>query len=88
MVGKPSGPFYAAALRTLGVEAGEAVMVGDDLEADVLGAQRAGIPGVLVRTGKYTEQDEPGKDEEGDDDDRPRHVIDSIADLPGLLGLG
>src|SRR5918997_1005668 len=66
VVGKPSAPFYAAALGALGVEAGEAVMVGNDLEADVLGAQRAGIPGVLVRTGKYTEQDEPGKDEEGD----------------------
>jgi ribonucleotide monophosphatase NagD (HAD superfamily) len=38
---------------------------------------------VLVRTGKYTE-----KDEEGDGDDRPRHVVDSIADLPRLLGLG
>ena len=57
-------------------------MVGDDLEADVLGAQRAGIAGVLVRTGKFTE-----KDEDGIDDDRPQHVVDSIADLPGLLGL-
>jgi HAD superfamily hydrolase (TIGR01458 family) len=83
VVGKPSGAFYAAALGTLGVEPGEAVMVGDDLEADVLGGQRAGIDGVLVRTGKYTEQDE-----NGDGDDRPRHVVDSVADLPGLLGLG
>jgi HAD superfamily hydrolase (TIGR01458 family) len=82
VVGKPSEAFYAAALGTLGVEAGEAVMVGDDLEADVLGAQRAGIPGVLVRTGKYAE-----KDEHGDGNDRPRHVIDSIADLPALLDL-
>jgi ribonucleotide monophosphatase NagD (HAD superfamily) len=56
-------------------------MVGDDLEADVLGAQRAGIAGVLVRTGKYSEKDEHGED-------RPQHVVDSIADLPGLLGLG
>ena len=57
-------------------------MVGDDLEADVLGAQRAGITAVLVRTGKYSE-----KDEEGDTADRPQHVVDSIADLPALLGL-
>jgi HAD superfamily hydrolase (TIGR01458 family) len=81
VLGKPSGAFFAAALSTLGVGPGEAVMVGDDIEADVLGAQHAGIPGVLVRTGKYTEGDEDG-------DDGPRHVIDSIADLPGLLGLG
>ena len=37
---------------------------------------------MLVRTGKYAE-----KDEEGDGDDRPQHVVDTIADLPGLLGL-
>jgi HAD superfamily hydrolase (TIGR01458 family) len=83
VLGKPSGAFFAAALSTLGVGRSETVMVGDDLEADVLGAQRAGIAGVLVRTGKYSE-----KDEEGDEDDRPQQVVDSIADLPGLLGLG
>jgi HAD superfamily hydrolase (TIGR01458 family) len=82
VLGKPAGAFFAAALSTLGVGRSEAVMVGDDLEADVLGAQRAGIAGVLVRTGKYSEQDE-----QGDGDDRPQHVVDSIADLPGLLGL-
>ena len=53
VLGKPSGAFFAAALSTLGVGRSEAVMVGDDLEADVLGAQRAGITGVLVRTGKF-----------------------------------
>ncbi len=83
VLGKPSGAFFAAALSLLGVGRSEAVMVGDDLEADVLGAQRAGITGVLVRTGKYSE-----KDEEGDGPaDRPQHVIDSIADLPALLDL-
>jgi HAD superfamily hydrolase (TIGR01458 family) len=82
VLGKPSGAFFAAALSSLGVGRSEAVMVGDDLEADVLGAQRAGITGVLVRTGKFSE-----KDEEGNGDDRPQHVVDSIADLPGLLGL-
>jgi ribonucleotide monophosphatase NagD (HAD superfamily) len=89
VLGKPSGAFFAAALSSLSVGRSEAVMVGDDLEADVLGAQRAGITGVLVRTGKFSEKDEEGRqdsDEQGDD--RPQHVIDSIADLPGLLGLG
>jgi ribonucleotide monophosphatase NagD (HAD superfamily) len=80
VLGKPSGAFFAAALSSLGAGRSEAVMVGDDLEADVLGAQRAGITGVLVRTGKFSDKDEEG-------DDRPQHVVDSIADLPGLLGL-
>jgi HAD superfamily hydrolase (TIGR01458 family) len=85
VLGKPSGAFFAAALSTLGVGRSEAVMVGDDLEADVLGAQRAGITGVLVRTGKYAERDERGGENDGE---RPEHVLDSVADLPGLLGLG
>jgi ribonucleotide monophosphatase NagD (HAD superfamily) len=82
IVGKPSAAFFAAALRAAGVSADQAVMVGDDLEADVLGAQAAGITGVLVRTGKFRESDEQGAHGE-----RPRHVLDSVADLPGLLGI-
>ena len=82
IVGKPSAAFFAAALEVAGVSADHAVMVGDDVEADVLGAQAAGITGVLVRTGKFQESDEGGAHGE-----RPHHVVDSVADLPGLLGL-
>ena len=55
-------------------------MVGDDIENDVLGAQRHGLTGVLVKTGKYlpaTHRDASGT---------PDHVIDSFADLPALIG--
>ena len=82
IIGKPSAAFFAAALKAVDVSADHAVMVGDDLEADVLGAQAAGIAGVLVRTGKFQESDEGGAHGE-----RPRHVLDSVADLPGLLGI-
>ncbi|RWS03223.1 phospholysine phosphohistidine inorganic pyrophosphate phosphatase-like protein [Dinothrombium tinctorium] len=37
----------------LNVKAEEAVMIGDDINSDVGGAQQCGIPGVLVRTGKF-----------------------------------
>jgi HAD superfamily hydrolase (TIGR01458 family) len=83
VLGKPAPAFFEAALGVLGVAANEAVMVGDDLEADVRGAQEHGIPGVLVRTGKFR-----AEDEDGVDGHRPQHVVDSIADLPDLLGLG
>ena len=53
IVGKPSGEFFKTALADIGVEAAEAVMVGDDIVSDVGGAQACGIQGVLVRTGKY-----------------------------------
>lgn len=82
VLGKPAGAFFDAALERLGTTAGGTVMVGDDLEADVLGAQAHGMAGVLVRTGKFQPSDERGTGDDG-----PNHVVDSFADLPGLLGL-
>lgn len=78
VLGKPAVPFFETALAKLGSaagETGETMMVGDDLRADVGGAQEAGIGGVLVRTGKY-------RGEESADDVRPTAVLDSIAELP------
>ena len=75
VLGKPSGDFFAAALLTLGVDAGDAVMVGDDVVGDVQGAQRAGLRGVLVRTGKFRSRDLEGEI-------APDAVLDSIASLP------
>lgn len=80
VMGKPSPDFYAAALSALGLPATRVVMVGDDLEADVHGAQAAGVRGLLVRTGKFR----PGDLERGAP---PDAVLDSIADLPDWLDL-
>ncbi|MFF2326599.1 MULTISPECIES: HAD-IIA family hydrolase [unclassified Streptomyces] len=79
ITGKPAGSFFAAALAHLGSSASEALMVGDDIESDVLAAQRAGLTGVLVRTGKYLPETHRAAD------GTPDHVIDSFADLPVLL---
>lgn len=79
VVGKPTGAFFTAALSRLGVDAAAAVMVGDDIDADVLAAQRNGITGVLVKTGKYLP--ETHRAAQGN----PDHVLDSIADVPDLL---
>ncbi len=79
VVGKPAPELFLAALDALGTGAAEATMVGDDVVSDVLGAQALGIEGVLVRTGKY--RSEALEKADG----RPDHVIDSVADLPGLL---
>ena len=54
VAGKPSSAFYVGALASLGVaEPARVAMVGDDLWSDVQGAQRAGLEGWLVRTGKF-----------------------------------
>ena len=75
VVGKPNPAFYATAVEDLGLSAHEVVMVGDDILADIDGAQRAGLTGVLVRTGKFSPSDLSG-------DVSPGAILDSIADLP------
>ena len=76
VAGKPSRLFFEAALKSLGVERPRsAAMIGDDLWSDVEGAQRAGLQGWLVRTGKY--RDEALRDS----GIRPDRILDSIADL-------
>jgi HAD superfamily hydrolase (TIGR01458 family) len=82
VVGKPAPAFFALALAQLGVEPAHAAMVGDDVESDVIGAQRAGLRGVLVRTGKYREETARAAEP------RPTAIVDSIADVPALVGLG
>jgi HAD superfamily hydrolase (TIGR01458 family) len=79
VVGKPTAAYFEAALAELDAAPGDAVMVGDDVEADIGGAKRIGMKGVLVRTGKFR----PAALREADP--QPDAVIDSIADLPGHL---
>jgi len=58
VIGKPAVEFYMSAVNAMHCKPEEVVMVGDDVETDVLGAVDAGLYGILVRTGKYTEGDE------------------------------
>jgi HAD superfamily hydrolase (TIGR01458 family) len=75
VLGKPDEAFYGTAVDALGLAADEVVMIGDDIRVDVGGAQRAGLSGVLVRTGKFSPADLDG-------DVVPDEVLDSVADLP------
>jgi phospholysine phosphohistidine inorganic pyrophosphate phosphatase len=76
VAGKPSPAFYASAVQSLGIRPASSVaMIGDDLWSDVEGAQRAGLQGWLVRTGKYREA---ALQESAI---RPDRILDSIADL-------
>jgi len=59
VLGKPAPAFFAAALSSMRCPLEDAVMVGDDAEADVAGALRARLGhALLVRTGKYRPGDE------------------------------
>ena len=79
VLGKPSPDFFRLALDDLGATADTAVMVGDDIDADIGGAQAAGLKAVQVRTGKFTDTDLAHSLV------RPDARIDSIANLPDLL---
>jgi ribonucleotide monophosphatase NagD (HAD superfamily) len=79
-IGKPSPASSATALGSLGVPASGAAMMGDDIETDIGGAQRCGIRGILVRTGKYQEETVARSGI------IPDLVIGSVADPPDLLG--
>jgi len=73
VVGKPAAPFFLSALEELGVSPENAVLIGDDLSDDIGGAQAAGIPGMLVRTGKFR----PGDDTHPEI--RPAATVDDFA---------
>jgi HAD superfamily hydrolase (TIGR01458 family) len=77
VLGKPSPAFFTAPLEAIGREPGTALVVGDDLEADIGGGGAVGAATVLVRTGKGDPRPDAGAE--------PDAVIDSVADLPDLL---
>ena len=80
VVGKPARTFFTEVLSDLGATPAATAMIGDDIESDIGGALNAGLPAILVRTGKYREQQvrESGIE--------PTVVVESIAAVPSLLG--
>ena len=71
---KPHPSIFTAALERLGVQPGEAVMVGDSISHDIAGALGIGMRGVLVARGGRPD---------GVPDTVP--VIQSLRQLPALL---
>jgi HAD superfamily hydrolase (TIGR01458 family) len=76
VLGKPSADFLATPLRALGAEPETALVAGDDVDSDLAAARAVGARAVLVRTGKGARTRDPDADA----------VVESVADLPGLLG--
>ena len=73
--GKPSPSFFEAAAKQLQLKPEHLIMIGDDIQGDIHGAQQAGLKALQVRTGKFRETDlQQGI--------KPDATIDSIADLP------
>ena len=74
-VEKPDPRIFAVAVETMGIAPAEAAYVGDVYEVDVVGARRAGLSPVLLDPhGLHATVDVP--------------IIQSLADLPGLIAAG
>ncbi len=56
VMGKPSRAFFQEVIDDLNLPLESVAMVGDDTESDVAGALNAGIHGIQVKTGKYTDR--------------------------------
>lgn len=57
VVGKPSPAYFKMVLDHLGLPAARVAMIGDDIESDIRGAQRIGLQGWLVKTGRFRKED-------------------------------
>jgi HAD superfamily hydrolase (TIGR01458 family) len=79
IMGKPNRDFFQLILDSAGVAASETLMVGDDIDSDVGGAQQMGMRGCLVKTGKFRES------YFAQSDVQPDWVLDSIAALKDCI---
>lgn len=79
VVGKPSAYFARSALERLGLSPRHVWVVGDSLTSDVAMGKELGMTSVVVLTG-VTRRDDLAASPM-----KPDHVIETLADLPGLL---
>lgn len=79
---KPDPSAFALMLEAWGLAPGSVLMVGDNLEADILGAKLAGMRCVWFPSRKDARQEGEGASSE---DLEPDAIIDRLALLPGVL---
>ena len=79
IMGKPSKTFFEIALESLQLSPSEAIVVGDDITSDIVGAQATNMRSILVKTGKFT----PNQLE--NPIAKPTWVLDSVSELPQLF---
>lgn len=75
VAGKPEVPIFHAAVARFGARS--PLFIGDRLDTDILGANRAGIPSVVVLTGI----DQPKQILAAPADSRPRFILEDLREL-------
>ena len=81
VMGKPDPNMFHLAAELWNVPPDSVIVIGDDIEGDIFGAQNAGMKSVLVKTGKFRE------DVLAQSKIKPDYIIESVANLPSLLRL-
>ena len=76
---KPDKRVFQVALDKLGVEAENTVMVGNRIDADIVGGNRVGMKSVWFRWNDRYEEII------GSEDEKPDFIIKSLSELPGIL---
>jgi HAD superfamily hydrolase (TIGR01450 family) len=77
VAGKPETAIFRTALQVFGEPANKTLFIGDRLETDSLGANRAGIDSAIVLTGIASRKDLIG----AKPDERPKFILENLADL-------
>ena len=81
VLGKPSPVVVKTLMERFGVSKEETFVVGDRLYTDILVGVNAGVDSICVLSGEAKPEDIENYDF------KPTFVLDSIADIPALLGL-
>ena len=79
MIGKPSPRIFRLALQLARERPHHAVMIGDQIETDILGARKAGVHAILVLTGVET------RDTIRHSRIKPDDVFETVDDLGSLI---
>ena len=79
VTGKPSETFFTIALESLQCPPSEAIVVGDDITSDIIGAENTKMRSILVKTGKFK------PDQLENSVAKPTWVLDSVSELSQLF---
>lgn len=79
VMGKPSAGFFQQVLRNAGCTASQTLLIGDDIDTDIAGAQAVGMQAALVKTGKYRAE------YAAQSAIHPNYLLNTLSDLPRIL---
>ncbi len=76
---KPDASIFRSVLDQLDIPAAQTVMIGDDYEADILGANAVGIQSIWVTRRSHNTSPDTSRG-------RPTATVSTLSEIPALLG--